>query len=134
MDEICVWSIRRMTLTEGETCPSAPSPHQITHGLVCDWNLQYLFVIVFFFFFLSFNLDWLAAFHLDLLQAFFSLLYNCQFLCFWRLTLSTVVEVFPRPFFLDIAPSRMFTTNSLCLTLRRLMSYIYIWSTHFWCF
>jgi len=29
--------------------------------------------------------DWSAAFHLDLLQAFFSLPYNCQLLCFWRL-------------------------------------------------
>jgi hypothetical protein len=25
--------------------------------------------------------------------------YNCQLLCFWRLALSIVVEVFPRPFF-----------------------------------
>jgi len=48
-------------------------------------------------------------------KAFFSLLYNCQLLCFWRLALSIVVEVFPLPFFPDIAPSRMFTTNSLCL-------------------
>ena len=29
----------------------------------------------------------------------FSLLYNCQLMCFWRLALSIVVEVFPRPFF-----------------------------------
>jgi hypothetical protein len=27
------------------------------------------------------------------------LLYNCQLLCFWRLALSIVVEVFPQPFF-----------------------------------
>jgi hypothetical protein len=47
----------------------------------------------------------------------FSLLYNCQLLCIWRLALRTVVEVFPRHFFLDIAPSRMFTTNSLCLII-----------------
>jgi len=32
-------------------------------------------------------------------KPFFSLLCNCQLLCFWRLVLSTVVEVFPRPFF-----------------------------------
>jgi hypothetical protein len=32
-------------------------------------------------------------------KLFFSLLYNCQLLCFWRLALSIVVEVFPRPFF-----------------------------------
>jgi hypothetical protein len=44
------------------------------------------------------SFDWLAAFHLDLLQAIFSLLYNCQLLCTWRLALSIAVEVFPRPF------------------------------------
>jgi len=49
-------------------------------------------------------------------KPFFSLLYSCQHLCFWRLALSFVVEVFPRPFFFpDIAPARIFTTNSLCL-------------------
>ena len=32
-------------------------------------------------------------------KTFFSLLYNCQLLCFWRLALSIVVQVFPRPFF-----------------------------------
>jgi len=42
-------------------------------------------------------------------KPFFSLLYNCQLLCFWRLALSIIVEVFPRPFF------RLFTANSLCL-------------------
>jgi hypothetical protein len=41
----------------------------------------------------------------------------CQFLCIWRLALSIFVEVFLRPFFPDIAPSRMFTTNSLCLII-----------------
>jgi hypothetical protein len=50
-------------------------------------------------------------------KPFLSLLYNCQLLCFWRLALSTAVEVFPRPFFPDIAHSRMFTTNSLCLII-----------------
>jgi len=32
-------------------------------------------------------------------KPFFSLLYNCQVLCPWRLASSTVVEVFPRPYF-----------------------------------
>jgi hypothetical protein len=31
-------------------------------------------------------------------KPFCSLLYNCQLLCFWRLALSTAVEVFPQPF------------------------------------
>jgi hypothetical protein len=31
-------------------------------------------------------------------KPFFSLLHNCRLLCFWRLALSTVVEVFPWPF------------------------------------
>ena len=48
---------------------------------------------------------------------FFLLLYNFPLLCSWRLALSIVVEVFPWPFFPDIAPSKMFTTNSLCLII-----------------
>ena len=47
-------------------------------------------------------------------KPFFPLLYNCYLLCFWRLSLSIAVQVFPRHFFPNIAPSRMFTTNSLC--------------------
>ena len=46
----------------------------------------------------SFNL--LTAFHLQLLQAIFPLLCNCQLLCSWRLALNIVVQVFPQPFFL----------------------------------
>jgi hypothetical protein len=53
-------------------------------------------------------------------KPFFSLLYNCQLLCFWRLAVSIVGEVFPRPFFTDIASSRMFTTNSLCVIVCRI--------------
>ena len=48
-------------------------------------------------------------------KPFVSLLYSCQVPCFWRLALSIVVGVFPRPFFANTAPSRMFSTNSLCL-------------------
>ena len=50
-------------------------------------------------------------------KAVCSLLYNCQLLCFWRLALSIVVKVSPLTFFPNIAPYRMFTTNSLCLTV-----------------
>jgi hypothetical protein len=53
-------------------------------------------------------------------KPFFSLLYNCQLLCSWRLALSTAVEVFSSGFFPDIAPARMFTTNSLCLIICRI--------------
>ena len=52
------------------------------------------------FFFLSFSL--LIGWQLSIwncCKPFFSLLYNCQLLCFWRLALSIVVEVFPRPCF-----------------------------------
>ena len=45
-------------------------------------------------FFLSFSL--LTGLQLSIwhcCKPFFSLLYNCQLLCFWRLALSTVVEV-----------------------------------------
>jgi len=51
------------------------------------------------FFFLSFNL--LIGWQLSIwncCKPFFSLLYNCQLLCFWRLALSIVVEVFPGTF------------------------------------
>ena len=54
----------------------------------------------FFAFFLSFSL--LNSCQLSIrnfCKPFFSLLYNCQLLCFWRLNLITVVEVFPLPFF-----------------------------------
>ena len=50
-------------------------------------------------------------------KPFFSLLYSRQLLCFWRLVLSTLAEVFTRQFFPNIAPSSMFTTNSLRLTV-----------------
>jgi hypothetical protein len=59
------------------------------------------------------------------LQAFFLLLYNFQLLCFWRLALRIVVEVFPRPFFPDIASLRMFTTNLLCLIVAIFMNGVY---------
>jgi len=52
------------------------------------------------FFFLTFNL--LIGWQLSIWNCchpFFSLLYNCQLLCFWWPVLSTAVEVFPRPFF-----------------------------------
>jgi hypothetical protein len=39
------------------------------------------------------SFDWLANFHLKLLQV---MLYNCQLLCFWRLALSTVAEIDPQ--------------------------------------
>jgi hypothetical protein len=70
-------------------------------------------------FFLSFDL--LIGWQLSICNCYkplFSLLYNCQLLCFWRLALRIVVEVFLQPLFPDIAPSRMFTTNLLSLTVR----------------
>ena len=71
-----------------------------------------------FIFFLSFSLvtGWQLSIW-NCCKPFLSLLYNCQLLCFWRLALSIVVEVFPLSFFQNISPSRMFTTNSLCLTV-----------------
>ena len=63
-------------------------------------NKATFFFFFFFFFFLSLNL--LTGWQLSIWMCrkpFFSLLYNCQLLCFWRLALSIVVEVFPRPFF-----------------------------------
>jgi len=70
------------------------------------------------FFLLSFSLlvGWQRSIW-NCCNPFFSLLYNCQLLRFWRLALSIAVEIFPHPFFSDIAPSRMFTTSSLCLII-----------------
>jgi hypothetical protein len=60
-------------------------------------------------------------------KPFSSLLYNCQLLCVWRLAVSIVVEVLPQLFFQHIAPSRMFTTNSL----RQIVCPIHEWCLRF---
>ena len=74
------------------------------------------FFFFFFFFFLSFKIWLVGSFPSGIVAChFFQLLYNCQLLCYWLLALNTEDEVFPRPIFPDIAPSRMFTANSLCL-------------------
>jgi len=68
-------------------------------------------------FFLSLNL--LIGWQLcicNCCKPFLSLLCNCQLLCFCPLALRIAVQVFPRPFPPNIAPSRIFTTNLLCLT------------------
>jgi hypothetical protein len=52
----------------------------------------------FFFFFFSFLIGWQLSIWICS-KPFFSFLYNCQLLCFWQLAVSTVVEVFPQPFF-----------------------------------
>ena len=55
--------------------------------------------ILLFFFLLSFSV--LIGWQLSIwncCKPFFSLLYNCQLLCFWRPALNIVVEVFPRHF------------------------------------
>ena len=47
----------------------------------------------------------------------FPLLCKCQLLCSCRLALKYRSPGLPTAFFPNIAPSRMFATNSLCLTL-----------------
>ena len=87
-----------------------------TELLKCEHLYQWLLQRINGFFFISFSL--LIGWQLSICNCckpFFSLLYNCQLLFLGRLALSIVVQVFPRPFSPDIAPSRMFTTNSLCL-------------------
>jgi len=61
--------------------------------------LSSFFFFFFFFFFLSFSLliGW-QPFIWICCKPFLSLLYKCQLLCFWRLVLIIVVEVFPRTF------------------------------------
>ena len=73
---------------------------QVTSVLVLSDVLVTLFSSIVIFFFLSLNL--LIGLQLSIwncCKPFFSLLYNCQLLCFWRVALSIVVEVFPWPFF-----------------------------------
>jgi len=60
------------------------------------------------------SLNGLEASHLELKQDIFSLLYNSQLLCSWRLPPNIVVEVVLRSFS-RIAPSRTLTRNSLRL-------------------
>ena len=56
-----------------------------------------------------------AAVHLELLRAILFIVV-CQLLYFWRLAFKYCSRGLPTAFFFpDIAPSRMFTTNSLCL-------------------
>jgi hypothetical protein len=89
-----------------------------THPPTEIWVITQVTTVWIFLFFLAFSL--LISWQLSIwncCKPFFSLLCNCQLLYFWRLDLRVIVEVFPRPFFPDIAPSRMFTTNSLCLII-----------------
>jgi len=72
----------------------------IVMSLIKTWNVKNTQNTYNIFFFLSFNL--LIGWQLSIwncCKPFFSLLYNCQLLCFWLLALSIVVEEFPRPFF-----------------------------------
>jgi hypothetical protein len=71
-----------------------------------------------FFFFLSFNLliGWQLSAWIGCMP-FFSLLYNCQLL-FLATCFKYCSRGFPIAFYPDIAPSRMFTTNYLCLIIR----------------
>jgi hypothetical protein len=90
-----------------------------------------LFVVVFFFFFLSFN--FLIGRHLstcNCCKPHFSSLYNCQLLCFCPLAVKYCSPGLPTAFFVDIAPSRMFTANSLCLTV----CHIHEWGLYFYNF
>ena len=103
-------------ITVGTICKKTLVPTHITTNNYTHWPTHLHQQCIFFFFFLSFNL--LIGWQLSIwncCKPFFSFLYNCQLLRFWRLAVSTAVEVFPRPFFPHIAPSRTFTTNPLCL-------------------
>ena len=61
------------------------------------------------------SFDWLAAFHLDLLQAILFIAVQLSAPVFLATCFKYCSRGRPTAFFPDIAPSRMFTTNSLCL-------------------
>jgi hypothetical protein len=70
------------------------------------------------FFFLPFSLLIVRQISIwNYCKTFLSLLYNFLLLWSWWLCFSIVFEVFLQPFLPDISPSRMFTTNSLCLII-----------------
>jgi len=59
------------------------------------------YLLVFFFLSLHLLIGWQLSIWICC-KPFFSLLYNCHLLCFWRLALSIVVKVFPRHFIIII--------------------------------
>jgi hypothetical protein len=61
------------------------------------------------------SFDWLAAFHLELLQAILSVAEQLSAPVFLATCFKYCSRGLPIAFFLYIAPSRMFTTNSLRL-------------------
>ena len=80
------------------------------------------------FFFISFNL--LVSWQLSVWNCrkpFFSLLYNCQLLLFLATCFKYCSRGLPMAFYSDIAPSRMFTTNSL----RLIVCPIHEWGVNF---
>ena len=96
---------------------------QIVHSLntrflnqIFEMSFCSLHQVCFFFLSLNILIGW-QLYICNCCKPFFPLLYNCQLLCSWRLAVSIAVQVFPRHFSPNIAPSRMFTTNSLCLTV-----------------
>ena len=72
--------------------------------------------ILFFFFSLNPLIGWQISIG-NCCKPFFSLLYNYKLLCFWRLTFKYCSRSLPTAFIPDIAPLRVFTTNSLCFSV-----------------
>ena len=70
-------------------------------------------------FFLSFSLliDWLTAFHLELLQATLFVAVSLSAPVFLATCFKYYSQGLPTTFFPYIAPSRMFTENTLCLII-----------------
>ena len=63
------------------------------------------------------SFDWLAAFHLDLLQAILFIAVQLSAAVFLATCFNYCSRGRPTAFSPDVAPSSMFTTNSLCLTV-----------------
>jgi hypothetical protein len=64
---------------------------------------------------ISQSFDRLAAFHLELLQAILFIVVLFSAPVFPTTCFKYCSQGLPTPFFPDIAPSKIFTTNSLCL-------------------
>jgi len=80
----------------------------------CGQNTEFLIVIAGGLLILQ-SFDWLAAFHLDLLQAILIIAVYLSAAVFLETCFKYRSRGLPTAFFPNIAPSRMFTTNSLRL-------------------
>ena len=85
--------------------------------LLTEFSSPFGFSLPFDLLLISQSFDWLAAFHLELLQANVFIAVQPSAPVFLATCFKYCSRGLPTGFFPDIAPSRMFTTDSLCVIL-----------------